>query len=199
MRQHIQGLPDSLQLQAVIISPLTRAIETAIGAFGGADSTQADRAKPLMLAQEAVKVMCMPVVIQVHTLLLSACSYCWNIPSLLLRCPPFWRILKTIVLVQTKRAAHSAVSSSGCPPFIIHEVCLCPIRACHRAYCNDKAYADLSANPLPARPSPTGQRSDCRHLTDRHISFQPLSCTAQRAPHDCSWACAQAGVQGTAG
>lgn len=57
LRQHIQGLPDSLQLQAVVVSPLTRAIETAIGAFGGADWTQADSAQPLMLAQEAVEVL----------------------------------------------------------------------------------------------------------------------------------------------
>ncbi|KAK9809580.1 hypothetical protein WJX73_004066 [Symbiochloris irregularis] len=78
LREHIQSLPDSLQLQAVVISPLTRAIETAIGAFGGGAWTSADSDKPLMLAQEAVK---------------------------------------------SKRAEHTAVSSAGCPPFIIHEGC----------------------------------------------------------------------------
>lgn len=56
LRKHVSELPNSLQLQAVIVSPLTRAIETAIGAFGGAVCQEGDTVKPLMIAQNALEV-----------------------------------------------------------------------------------------------------------------------------------------------
>ena len=56
VKQHIKALPESIDLQAVIISPLTRALETAIGAFGGDDWTEGDAFEPLMVAQNSIEV-----------------------------------------------------------------------------------------------------------------------------------------------
>lgn len=54
LRKHIRHLPEPLDLQVVVISPLTRAIETAIGAFGG-DAWHAGNAEPLMVAQDSIE------------------------------------------------------------------------------------------------------------------------------------------------
>ena len=55
LREHIRQLPEDLQLQAIIISPLTRTLETAIGAFGGDAWKVGDAAEPLMVAQDTIE------------------------------------------------------------------------------------------------------------------------------------------------
>lgn len=77
LKHHNQGQPD-VKPEVVIVSPMTRAIETAVGAFGGGKWQNGDHSQPLMIEQSA----------------------------------------------QNERvAAHDAVSSSGCPPFVSWEGC----------------------------------------------------------------------------
>lgn len=54
LQKHIAQLPDPLKLEAVIVSPLSRALQTAVGAFGGASCQQGDNDKILMVAQEGI-------------------------------------------------------------------------------------------------------------------------------------------------
>ena len=56
LREHIKSLPESLDIQAVIVSPLTRTLETAIGAFGGDVWQDGDKVSPLMVSQDSVEV-----------------------------------------------------------------------------------------------------------------------------------------------
>lgn len=55
LKQHIQQQPE-IRPEVVIVSPMTRAIETAIGAFGGGQWKQGDDKNPLMREQSAVPV-----------------------------------------------------------------------------------------------------------------------------------------------
>ena len=55
LRDHIAALPEPLRVDAVIVSPLSRALETAAGAFGGG-AWRADDGPPLMAALESEPV-----------------------------------------------------------------------------------------------------------------------------------------------
>lgn len=56
LRQHIRQLGDSFQVDVVIISPLTRTLETAAGVFGTGAWRQGDEAPAFMLPQSGVEV-----------------------------------------------------------------------------------------------------------------------------------------------
>lgn len=57
LRTHISSLPEPLNVEAVIVSPLSRALQTATGAFGGPEwSPETDKSPALMVAQDAVPV-----------------------------------------------------------------------------------------------------------------------------------------------
>ena len=56
LRDHIAALPEPLLVDAVIVSPLSRALETAAGAFGGGAWRSADDGPPLMAALESEPV-----------------------------------------------------------------------------------------------------------------------------------------------
>ncbi|GAB4821241.1 hypothetical protein N2152v2_008287 [Parachlorella kessleri] len=50
LKRHLAGLPQPFRVDVVIVSPLTRTLETAAGVFGGGDWAEADGAgPPLML------------------------------------------------------------------------------------------------------------------------------------------------------
>ncbi|KAK9830223.1 hypothetical protein WJX72_010435 [[Myrmecia] bisecta] len=53
LNRHIGKLPQALHLDVVVVSPLTRAIETAVGAFSQRQWQQGEAKAPLMLAQTA--------------------------------------------------------------------------------------------------------------------------------------------------
>lgn len=55
LQQHISQLPEPLNVEAVIVSPLSRALQTAVGAFGGTSNTEGT-AQPLMIKQEHILV-----------------------------------------------------------------------------------------------------------------------------------------------
>lgn len=55
LKKHVASQP-GIRPQVVIVSPMTRAIETAIGAFGGQTWKKSEEAKPLMREQQAVEV-----------------------------------------------------------------------------------------------------------------------------------------------
>lgn len=55
LQQHIAQLPEPLNVEAVIVSPLSRALQTAVGAFGGTSNTEGT-AQPLMIKQEHILV-----------------------------------------------------------------------------------------------------------------------------------------------
>ncbi len=55
LQQHIAQLPEPLNVEAVIVSPLSRALQTAVGAFGGTSDTEGT-AQPLMIKQELIMV-----------------------------------------------------------------------------------------------------------------------------------------------
>lgn len=78
LHQHIANLPDRLEVDLVVSSPLTRTLETATGVFGSQEWKDSSQGTPLMRKQPAK---------QEH---------------------------------QVKR---SAMSTTGCPPFIAHELC----------------------------------------------------------------------------
>ena len=42
LKRHLAGLPQPFRVDVVIVSPLTRTLETAAGVFGGGDWTAAD-------------------------------------------------------------------------------------------------------------------------------------------------------------
>ncbi len=54
LRKHLAQLPEPLNVEAVIMSPLSRALQTAVGAFGGDACQSGDPGKVLMVAQDAV-------------------------------------------------------------------------------------------------------------------------------------------------
>ena len=54
LRKHLAKLPEPLNVEAVIVSPLSRALQTAVGAFGGDAWQPNDPDEALMVAQEAV-------------------------------------------------------------------------------------------------------------------------------------------------
>ena len=56
LRDHIAALPEPLRVDAVIVSPLSRALETAAGAFGGGAWHSAADGPPLMAALESEPV-----------------------------------------------------------------------------------------------------------------------------------------------
>lgn len=56
LRDHIHSLPEPLGVDAVIVSPLSRALETAVGVFGGNELRPGEEAKPLMTALESEPV-----------------------------------------------------------------------------------------------------------------------------------------------
>lgn len=56
LRDHIAALPEPLRVDAVIVSPLSRALETAAGAFGGGAWRSAEDGPPLMAALESEPV-----------------------------------------------------------------------------------------------------------------------------------------------
>ena len=56
LRNHHAALPEPLRVDAVIVSPLSRALETAAGAFGGGAWRSADDGPPLMAALESEPV-----------------------------------------------------------------------------------------------------------------------------------------------
>ena len=55
LKQHNQSQPD-VRPEVVIVSPMTRAIETAVGAFGGGKWQNGDHSQPLMVEQSAQRV-----------------------------------------------------------------------------------------------------------------------------------------------
>ena len=55
LQQHIAQLPEPLNVEAVIVSPLSRALQTAVGAFGGTLHTEGT-AQPLMIKQDHILV-----------------------------------------------------------------------------------------------------------------------------------------------
>ena len=55
LQKHIAQLPEPLNVEAVIVSPLSRALQTAVGAFGGT-SDEEGTAKPLMIKQAHILV-----------------------------------------------------------------------------------------------------------------------------------------------
>ena len=55
LQKHIAQLPEPLNVEAVIVSPLSRALQTAVGAFGGT-SDEEGTSKPLMLKQAHILV-----------------------------------------------------------------------------------------------------------------------------------------------
>ncbi len=54
LQKHIAQLPDPLNIEAVIVSPLSRALQTAVGAFGGGSCQRGDSDKILMVAQDGI-------------------------------------------------------------------------------------------------------------------------------------------------
>ena len=56
LRDHIAALPEPLRVDAIIVSPLSRALETAAGAFGGGAWRSAADGPPLMSALESEPV-----------------------------------------------------------------------------------------------------------------------------------------------
>ena len=55
LQKHIAQLPEPLNVEAVIVSPLSRALQTAVGAFGGTCDEEGT-AEPLMLKQAHILV-----------------------------------------------------------------------------------------------------------------------------------------------
>ena len=55
LKRHI-GNQSEVRPDVVIVSPLTRALETAVGVFGGGLWHENDEAQPLMLSQEGIPV-----------------------------------------------------------------------------------------------------------------------------------------------
>lgn len=55
LQKHIAQLPEPLNVEAVIVSPLSRALQTAVGAFGGTSEVDGT-AKPLMIQQDHIVV-----------------------------------------------------------------------------------------------------------------------------------------------
>ena len=55
LQKHIAQLPEPLNVEAVIVSPLSRALQTAVGAFGGTSEVDGT-AKPLMIQQDHILV-----------------------------------------------------------------------------------------------------------------------------------------------
>ena len=52
LKRHLAGLPQPFRVDVVIVSPLTRTLETAAGVFGGGDWTEAEGdGLPLMIGQ----------------------------------------------------------------------------------------------------------------------------------------------------
>jgi hypothetical protein len=56
LRAHIRSLPEPLGVDAVIVSPLTRALETAVGVFGGVEWRPSAGGTPLMTRLESEPV-----------------------------------------------------------------------------------------------------------------------------------------------
>ena len=54
LRKHLAQLTEPLRVEAVIVSPLSRALQTAVGAFGGDACQPGAPGEVLMVAQEAV-------------------------------------------------------------------------------------------------------------------------------------------------
>jgi hypothetical protein len=55
LNKHIQGLGSGFQVDAVVVSPLTRTLETAAGVFGRGRWQEGDAQLPLMVAQVRVE------------------------------------------------------------------------------------------------------------------------------------------------
>ena len=71
LRDHIAALPEPLRVEAVIVSPLSRALETAAGAFGGGTWRSASEGPLLMAGLESE-----PVRQGLRNSLRVACSAC---------------------------------------------------------------------------------------------------------------------------
>ena len=56
LRAHIAGQPESVEVDAVIVSPLSRALQTAVGAFGQSPWVGPKGGPALMIQQHAVQV-----------------------------------------------------------------------------------------------------------------------------------------------
>ena len=57
LRDHIRALAEPLGVDVVIVSPLSRALETAVGVFGGAELLPGEEGEPLMaLKSEPVRL-----------------------------------------------------------------------------------------------------------------------------------------------
>ncbi len=56
LRAHIKALPEPVGVDVVIVSPLTRALETAVGVFGGAEWRPNAGGTPLMTRLESEPV-----------------------------------------------------------------------------------------------------------------------------------------------
>jgi broad specificity phosphatase PhoE len=55
LQKHIAQLPEPLNVEAVIVSPLSRALQTAVGVFGGTSDVDGT-SKPLMIQQDRILV-----------------------------------------------------------------------------------------------------------------------------------------------
>lgn len=56
LHKHIQSLPEPLQVDLVVSSPLTRTLETATGVFASEAWTDHGQGKPLMREQSNIQV-----------------------------------------------------------------------------------------------------------------------------------------------
>jgi hypothetical protein len=56
LHAHIARLPEALDLEAIIVSPLSRALQTAVGAFGGLEWNSEKESSILMVALEGIPV-----------------------------------------------------------------------------------------------------------------------------------------------
>jgi hypothetical protein len=93
VNHHIRA--SGLKVDVVIVSPLTRALETAVGCFGNLAAAAPDIPQEPAAASSA-----------------SSSNGSKRLP-----------LMRAITAVPGKRAAHPAVSSEGCPPMVVHELC----------------------------------------------------------------------------
>ena len=91
------------EVDVVIVSPLSRALETAVGAFGGSEASTASGSILMQpLTHEEV----------------------WYKPSSHLATFLGWLMMTSSAMLQGRSPDHAAVSSEGSPPFVAWEVIL---------------------------------------------------------------------------
>ena len=141
LQKHLAQLPEPLDVEAVIVSPLSRALQTAVGAFGGTSDTEGT-AQPLMVEQEEILVSTFQEHICMHGLQhmphhacrithasrspgVQVLSHEWCADSRVGESQQVAQALRGLQYMQEKQFGHSAVTSAGTPPFVCWEVCPC--------------------------------------------------------------------------